>query len=101
MMRRRQERIRSDFYVNKVVNGVPYLARTRDLSESGIYLHQLIEPRHPLNAAIALEFALPGSDEVHWADVEVVRADTGRGFGLRFRDLTPRVARTLASYLSS
>ena len=99
-MARIQERILSDFYVNKVVNGVPYLARTRDLSMSGVYVHRLIEPRLPLNAAIALEFVLPGSDEVHWADVDLVRTDDTRGFGLRFRDLTPRVARTLAAFLS-
>lgn len=99
-MRRYQERVLTDFYVNKVVNGVPYLARTRDLSLSGVYLHRLIEPRHPHNASVALEFAFPGSDEVHWADVDVVRSDDEKGFGLRFRELAPRVARTLETYLS-
>ena len=90
----------SDFYLNKVVDGIPYLTRTRDLSVSGVYLHRLIEPRPPATAQIALEFALPGTDEVIWTDVVLVRADGDEGFALEFRSLTPRVRRILTSYLA-
>ena len=99
-MRRGHERISSDFYVNKVVDGVPYLARTRDLSLSGVYLHRLIEPRLRAGASIALQFILPGCDELLWADVDVVRRDANHGFGLEFRALTPRVERLLADYMA-
>ncbi len=100
-MRRGHERISSDFYVNKVVDGVPYLARTRDLSSTGVYLHRLIEPRVRPDASVALQFVFPGTEEILWADVDVVRYDRDSGFGLKFRSLTPRVNRLLADYLSA
>lgn len=90
-------RVPVDIYVNKVIDGVPHLARTRDISRSGLYLHRLLEPEAPSGARIAVELVLPGTDEVLWAEAEVVR-DADGGSGLRFVDLTPRQERLLAAF---
>ena len=89
-----------DIYVNKMINGVPHLARTRNISRQGVYLHRLLEPRTPAQARIALEFVLPGTDEVLWLDAEIVHGrNTRKGVGLRFVDLSPRDEALLRGYL--
>lgn len=99
---RRNRRVPLDIYVNKMINGVPFLARTRDISRGGVYVHRLIEPEVPPTARIALEFALPGSEEVIWAEALVVHGDDGAsGVGLRFVDLTPRQDEILGDFISS
>ena len=98
-MRRQFPRVAVDLYVNKLVNGVPFLARTRDLSREGVFLHKLLEPSTPMDAHIAVEFSLPGHDEVIWAEAEVVR-EAGGGNGLRFRELTPRQSRLIEDFVS-
>ena len=60
-MPRVNRRIPVDLYVNKMINGVPFLARTRDLSREGVFVHRLLEPVAPNGAHIAVEFALPGT----------------------------------------
>ena len=69
-MPRQNRRVPLDMYCNKMVNGVPFLARARDISRDGLYLHRLIEPKSPQQAHIAVEFCLPGTEEVIWADDE-------------------------------
>lgn len=98
-MRRTHRRIPLDLYVNKLINGVPFLARTKDLSRHGMYVHQLLEPSSPEHAHIAVEFALPGTEEVIWAEAEVVHRGSG-GTGLRFRDLTPRQTHLIEGYIT-
>ncbi|MCB9547802.1 MAG: PilZ domain-containing protein [Myxococcales bacterium] len=94
-MARQSQRLPIDLYVNKIVNGVPHLTRTRDLSREGIFLHRLLEPRVPRDAHVAVEFELP-SGELIWTEAEVVYQDAGNGgVGLRFKDMAPRDRRRI------
>ncbi len=97
---RHGDRAPLDVYVNKVIDGVPHLARTRNISRGGLFLHRLLEPAAPDGARIAVEIVLPGHDDVLWVDAEVVRDDRG-GAGLRFVDLAPRDAAVIDAYVSS
>ncbi len=99
-MARQNRRVPVDMYCNKMVNGVPFLARTKDISREGLYLHRLIEPRAPGNAHIAVEFCLPGTEEVIWAEAEIVHGQR-RGHGLRFRHLTPRQSALIDNFVRS
>jgi len=98
-MRRENPRVTVDVLVNKLVDGVPYLASTRDLSLGGIYLNELSEPVHRADARVAVEIMLPGQNEVMWLETDVVRHEDGRGTGLLFKDLTPRTRRCLSRFL--
>ena len=98
---REEARVPIDFYVNKMINGVPHLARTKDISRQGLYLHRLLEPQTPPKARISLEFMLPGTDEIIWTEAVVVHGrNTRRGVGLRFVDLSPRQAEVIESFLA-
>src|SRR5678809_1280239 len=97
--KRRRARAPLDVYLNKYVGGVPYMARGKDISRDGLQLAHLIEPS--LGAKkVGLQFQLPGSDEVIYAEGEVVRewveAENAQTDGVRFtlpterhRQLTP------------
>jgi len=99
---RQDDRVPVDFYVNKMINGVPHLARTKDISRQGLYLHRLLEPQTPPRARISLEFMLPGSEEIIWTEAIVVHGrNTRRGVGLRFIDLSPRQAELIDAYLET
>ncbi|MCA9547744.1 MAG: PilZ domain-containing protein [Myxococcales bacterium] len=89
-----------DLYINKVVDGVPFLARTRDISRGGVYVERLLEPLAHLDAPVAVEFVLPESDEVIWAEAEVVHGDPERGVGLRFKGLDPYFAGLIGAYVA-
>ncbi len=97
-MPRQNRRVPLDMYCNKMVNGVPFLARARDISRDGLYLHRLIEPKSPQQAHIAVEFCLPGTEEVIWAEADVVHG-LDRGQGLRFRHLTPRQTALIRTFV--
>lgn len=99
-MSRRNRRVPIDIYINKMINGVPFLARTRDISQDGLYVHRILEPGTPEGAHLAVEFELPGSDEVIWTEAERVHGDPDAGFGLRFRDLSARQRRLIAEFIS-
>ena len=98
-MRRENPRVALELLVNKVVDGVPYLASIRDLSLGGVYLNEVSEPRHRPDARVALELMLPGQNEVMWLETDVVRHEDGRGTGLMFKELTPRTQSRLESFL--
>ncbi len=99
-MARQTRRVPIDMYCNKMINGVPFLARTRDISREGIYVHRLLEPSAPRDAHIAVEFCLPGTQEVIWAEAEVVHLRDG-GQGLRFAHLTPRQSALIQRFVDN
>ena len=100
--KRKQGRVNLDIYLNKYVAGVPYMARTSDISREGVGLAHLIEP--DLNGKrVGLQFQLPGSEEVIYAEGEVVRewADLDHreeGSGVRFTLLTERHRRLIDQF---
>ena len=98
-MRRNDLRVEASFYLNRVAGGVPYLVRAHNLSRGGLYVHKLLEPRFDDGVPMAIEFALPNSPHVVWADVDPVWENDGHGTGLKFRNLTPRVQRLIDDFV--
>jgi len=92
-----------DVYLNKFVSGVPHLARSEDISREGLKLSHLIEPVHGAKK-VGLQFQLPGSDEIIYAEGEIVREwlNTGKrdGAGVRFTLLTERHQKLIDAYVA-
>jgi PilZ domain len=103
--KRKNARVPLDIYLNKYVGGVPYLARTADISKEGVSLARLLEPEREARR-VGLQFQLPGSEEVIYAEGEVVRewveASPRRHerSGVRFTLLTERHRRMIDDYVA-
>ncbi|HME91710.1 MAG TPA: PilZ domain-containing protein [Myxococcaceae bacterium] len=99
--KRKTSRAPLDIYLNKYVSGVPYMARTSDISSEGVSLAQLIEPQHQ-GSKVGLQFQLPGSVELIYAEGEVVREWAGSkaaGSGVRFTLLSARHRRMIDAFV--
>ena len=98
---RRSGRAPLDIFLNKYVAGVPYMARASDISAEGLGLARLIEPSHA-GKRVGLQFQLPGSDEVIYAEGEVVREWVSEARreknGVRFTLLTERHKKMIRDY---
>lgn len=102
--KRIQPRVSLDIYLNKYMAGVPYMARASDISREGLGLAHLIEPDAAGNR-VGLQFQLPGSEEVIYAEGEVVREwcdldEREEGSGVRFTLLTERHRRLIDQFCS-
>ncbi|MBX5483412.1 MAG: PilZ domain-containing protein [Myxococcaceae bacterium] len=100
--KRKKARAPLDIYLNKYVGGVPYMARAANISSDGLSLAHLIEPQHH-KKRVGLQFQLPGTDEVIYAEGEVVREWLGEdveGSGVRFTLLTERHKRLIDNYVA-
>jgi len=100
--KRKHNRVPLDIYLNKYVAGVPYMARTADISREGVALANLIEPDLS-GKRVGLQFQLPGSEEVIYAEGEIVREwlSTGaEGSGVKFTLLTERHRRLIDQYVT-
>ena len=101
--RRRRARAPLDVYLNKYMSGVPYMARGKDISRDGLQLAHLIEPTQN-GKRVGLQFQLPGSEEVIYAEGEVVRewvgTDSRDGSGVRFTLLTARHQKMIEEYVA-
>ena len=99
--KRKTERAPLDIYLNKYVAGVPYMARAANISREGVGLAHLIEP--DLNGKrVGLQFQLPGSEEVIYAEGEIVRewAELEQEkSGVKFTLLTERHKKMIESYV--
>jgi hypothetical protein len=101
---RKKTRAPLDVYVNKYVGGVPYTARMSDISEDGMRLAKLIEPSSA-RKKVGLQFQLPGSDEVIYAEGEIVREWASQqsdveGSGIRFTLLSERHRQMISAYVA-
>ena len=104
---RKSPRVQIDIFLNKFVEGVPYLCRATDISEHGISVGALIEPEtasvldgEPVQ--VGLQFQLPGTDPVVYAEAEVVRVQSRAsttGFGLRFTHVAERHRLLIRAYV--
>ncbi len=98
--RRTNKRVNVDLYMNRFLDGQPYLCRMVDLSRTGARLLPMIEPdqsRAP--RSMGLQFQLPESDEILTASGEMV-VQEGRTVGVRFTNLPPDAIWAIESYLS-
>ena len=99
--KRKHQRVPLDIYLNKYVAGVPYMARTSDISKEGVALANLIEP-DLAGKRVGLQFQLPGSEEVIYAEGEIVRewAEVSEEkSGVRFTLLTERHRRMIEQFV--
>jgi hypothetical protein len=97
--RRYHRRIRVDLFVNRFLNGHPYLCRMTDISRTGARLVPMLEP-DPTRAPkfMGLQFQLPGRDDVFTASGEMI-ALAGGEVGVRFTNLPPDAAWAIESFL--
>ncbi len=102
--KRKSKRAPLDIYLNKYMGGVPYMSRAADISQEGVSLARLLEPQHAARR-VGLQFQLPGSEEIIYAEGEVVRewvesatAKRERS-GVRFTLLTERHKRMIDAYV--
>lgn len=100
---RRHERAALDLYINKIIGDEPRLVRTRDISESGLYLYKLLEPVIPGVDYVGLEMKLPNSEEIIWAVGQIVRQekrDQNDGLAVRFVRLAEADRKIIADYIA-
>ncbi len=83
---RRHPRAPLNVLLNKIVGDMPFMCQSTDISEEGIWLTKLIEPRHG-ETEVGIEILLPGEREVVEARGEIVREGRRRaneGTAVRF-----------------
>ena len=104
--RRTFARVGTDVYVNRFLNGHPYMCRMTDISRTGARLVPLLEPdtsRSP--KFMGLQFQLPGSDEILTASGEMISlragSDNGETVGVRFTNLPPQAAWAIEAFLKA
>jgi len=91
--RRAQRRVKTDLFVNRFLNGHPYLCRMTNISRSGARLVPINEPRlTPAPAYMGLQFQLPGRPEVVTASGQALTTDGGRAVSIRFTRLPASAA---------
>lgn len=101
---RRFERVRTPFFINKIDRECAFVARVKDISEGGMYLYQLLEPTLDAADQFAVEMQLPGSPDVIWAEVEVVRREevdsATPGYAVRFSRIADADKRLIQDYVA-
>jgi PilZ domain-containing protein len=98
--RRHHRRVSVDLYMNRFLDGQPYLCRMVDMSRTGARLLPTIEPdgdRAP--QLMGLQFQIPGREEIFTASGETV-SRRGRTVGIRFTNLPPDAAWAIESFLT-
>jgi hypothetical protein len=94
--------VKLDQFVNRFVDGQPFLCRMTDISRTGARLTPLIEPqgaRAPRPRFMGLQFQLPGRSEILTASGELVTDEGGRALGVRFTNLPPDAAWAIEAFL--
>ena len=64
-----------------------------------MHVHRLLEPSFREGASMSVEFSLLNSADVLRAEVDPIWESEVGSFGLRFRQLTPRVKRHVEEYI--
>lgn len=101
---RTHDRAAVDVYMNKIVGDEPRLVRTRDISETGLFMYKLLEPEASGVEVVGLEMKLPNSEDVIWAVGHIVRAekrDDGDGFAVRFVRMAEADRKIIADFVAS
>ncbi|HOU90083.1 MAG TPA: PilZ domain-containing protein [Polyangiaceae bacterium] len=69
--RRHEARQKIDLFLNKYVDGHPYLCRARDISRTGLRVTAVHEPESSAVSS-TLELRLPGDEKTLWVWAEQV-----------------------------
>ena len=98
--RRYNKRVKVDMFINRFLNGLPYMCRMVDISRTGIRLAPMIEPDgNQAPQYMGLQFQLPDRNDVLTASgVTITRND--KTVGVRFTSLPPDSAWAIESFLS-
>ena len=98
--RRYNKRIKVDMFINRFLNGQPYMCRMVDISRTGIRLAPMIEPDGTLAPEyMGLQFQLPDRNDVLTASGVTITRDN-QTVGVRFTSLPPDSAWAIESFLS-
>ena len=102
--RRQERRTKTDLFVNRFLNGHPYLCRMTNISRSGARLVAINEPKiTPPPLYMGLQFQLPGRPEIVTASGEAVTTDAGpsptRAVGIRFTRMPTTAASAIEAFL--
>jgi hypothetical protein len=98
--RRTFERVGTDVYVNRFVNGHPYMCLMTDISRAGARLVPLLEPTTAKAPRYTgLQFQLPGQEEILTASGEMIQ--NGKSVGIRFTNLPPQAAWAIEAFLKA
>ncbi len=98
---RRFPRAPLNVLLNKVLGESMFMCRAADISEGGIFLNTLLEPRFR-GAEVGVELKLPGESEIVWARGQIVREGRRRlweGTAIRFTILPEAYRRLIARYV--
>ena len=98
--RRYNKRVQVDMFINRFLDGQPYMCRMVDISRTGIRLAPMIEPDGSAAPPyMGLQFQLPDRNDVLTASGVTVTRD-GKTVGVRFTGLPPDAAWAIESFLS-
>jgi hypothetical protein len=100
--RRGFARVGTDVYVNRFLNGHPYMCLMTDISRTGARLLPLLGPdarRAP--RFMGLQFQLPGQNEILTASGEAMTGAGGETVGIRFTNLPPQSAWAIEAFLKA
>ncbi len=98
---RRHPRAPLNVLLNKVMGESLFMCHASDISEDGIYLSKLIEPR-TLDGEVGLEFELPDDGEIIWARGQIVRESRRRraeGTAIRFTAMPEAFRKRIRRYV--
>jgi hypothetical protein len=98
--RRYNKRVKVDMFINRFLNGQPYMCRMVDISRTGIRLAPMLEPVGGQSPSyMGLQFQLPDRNDILTASgVAITRDD--QTVGVRFTSLPPDAAWAIESFLS-
>jgi hypothetical protein len=100
--RRTFERVGTDLYVNRFLDGHPYMCRMTDLSRTGARLVPLLEPQAKHGQRfMGLQFQLPGQEAILTASGETMSLADGASIGVRFTNLPPQAAWAIEAFLKA
>ena len=98
--RRYNKRVKVDMFINRFLNGQPYMCRMVDISRTGLRIVPMIEPDGSLAPNyMGLQFQLPDRNDVLTASGVTITRD-GKMVGIRFTSLPPDSAWAIESFLS-
>ncbi len=98
--RRYNKRVKVDMFINRFLNGLPYMCRMVDISRTGIRLAPMLEPDGSTAPQyMGLQFQLPDRTDVLTASGLALTRDDGT-VGVRFTSLPPDSAWAIESFLS-
>jgi hypothetical protein len=89
-------------FLNEYVADRPHRCLSVNLSESGLYVHKMVQAVRRNNRVVGLEFELPGTGETIWARGEVcydTLDDYFHGTGIRITGIPQLHARLLRDYI--